>query len=134
LWLTNRAILEGKLFSGLICLESATFVLKLSNYPPNPLIMYTTYAGKIHNQITYLIHVPKINMEDTYLVKNNLYVTNRERTICELIEYEANEEYIYQSIESYTNRYNLDDLFAYASNRGLLSEVKKYIDTLSDYY
>jgi len=110
-WLKDNFIKEAKTLSGVICIASATYIHGLSNFPPSPLIRFSTITLE-QNPRRYKVINPDRTLpltEDLELIANRLYVTNKERTICDMILYESNDEFIYDSIETYLDLHGTTD-------------------------
>jgi hypothetical protein len=105
----------------------------LTSYPSSPLTIYVDVPGLPQVGHFNPIFIEKINYEDTVLLAGKLYVTNKERTICDLINGNSNEEYIYEAIETYLDTGSAESLFAYAEKYKCVDSMRHYIATLDDY-
>jgi hypothetical protein len=123
---------NGKLFSGVICLESASYLNKLSSFPPIKMQIWTDKVP-IHNSILTFVKTDKISLEDTEQIAENLYITNMERTICEMIENGVTEEFICQSLEAYLSSHTQNQLLLFV-NKYTSQEKYNYYLTLYDEY
>ncbi len=132
MWLSQEAMRNGKIFSGIICLESASCLNGLSNFPP---IMVQIWTDKIpiKNSILTFVKTDKITFEDTEILSHNLYITNRERTICEMMEREVTEEFICQSLETYFNDRSKEDLIPYVIKYTSMDKYNHYLALYDEY-
>lgn len=134
MWTSDSLVTSDRLFTGVMCLESATYVHQLTNYPPSPVLLYTEATNVEFKGRIQFVYTPKIIYEDTEVITGKLRVTNVERTICDLINYKSNEEYIYDSIESYMDSGKpVSKLLEYAAKYNCLDKMNFYINTLDDY-
>lgn len=135
-WTKDNFVKEGESLSGVICTVSATYIHGLSNFPPSPLIRYVEW-GVYPNTRRYKYLSPDKTLpltEDIEHVAGFLYVTNKERTICDMIIYESNDEFIYDSIETYLNLHGtMDTLREYALKYSCVERMEHYLNTLDDY-
>ena len=134
IWLPDSIMYAGGLFSGIICLESATYYHRISDFPPRPLMIYSEYPEILRAGYCVYIPVAFVNYEHTIHLANKLYVTDVYRTICDLIQYERGDDIVYQCMERFPDKCVLSDLLAYAAERGLDDRVKYYWDTVKNYY
>ena len=135
-WLKTQFVREGRALSGVICIESATYIHALSNFPPSPLLRFSeVQLSKTPNNIRFIYPDRTLPVtEDIELVANKLYVTNKERTICDMILYESNDEFIYDSIETYLGLHGTEEtLREYAQKYRCQERTDYYLSTLSDY-
>ena len=132
MWLSQSTMKNGKLFSGVICLESASYLNKLSNFPPIKIQIWTDTVP-IRNSVLTFVKTDRISYDDTELVADSLYITNQERTICEMIENGVTEEYICQSLEAYLSSHTQDRLLFFV-NKYTSQEKYNYYLTLYDEY
>jgi len=90
------------LLTGVIGLESATYYHNLSTFGSSP------YIRLIDRKVTGTANYPFVHLsqsrpltEDVELIAEGLWVTNKERTICDLLIYDPNNEFLFQSLEDY---------------------------------
>jgi len=134
----QKLIKEGLVLDGVVCTESASFIHGLSNFPPSSLLRYCDAAKCV---ATHRYHFRNPNTtstlsltEDVELLAGHLYVTNKERTICDMILYESNDEFIYDSIEVYLELYGTSEvLLSYADRYRCRTKMEYYINTLDEY-
>lgn len=67
---------------GIICQESASGLLHLSTFPPYPILVYNDYINLNMGAVRFIINNDKSNVMK---IRDNLYITNRERTIIDMI-------------------------------------------------
>ncbi|MCL1934871.1 MAG: hypothetical protein FWF57_00600 [Defluviitaleaceae bacterium] len=133
--ISPKFISDGLFLSGVIGLESATYYHRISNYSTSPCIRL------VDKKLPYSWRFPLVYLENTLPltediehVAGHLYVTNKERTICDMILYECTEEFIYQSIETYLDEHGTEEtLMKYADKYKCIEKMKYYITTLDKY-
>jgi len=135
-WLKNRFIKDGAVLTGVIATVSATYIHKLSNFPPSPLIRFSDVSlTKSPHYLRFLVPDKTLPLtEDIEHVAGNLYVTNKERTICDMILYESADEFIYESLETYLDLYGtIETLKDYSKKYNCEEKMFYYIDSLDEY-
>lgn len=104
------------LLTGVIGLESATYYHNLSTFGSAPYIRLAD--KKITGTSNYpFVYLPQSRplTEDIELIADSLWVTNKERTICDLLLYDPNSEFLFQSLEDYLAYHGVEkDLMEYA--------------------
>ena len=102
--------MKGLIPDGIICLETATSIHGLTTCMPSPVLLYTPYHKELRgNFICMIPH--KIDYEDTELITGKLYVTNKERTICEMIAEEHSDSLIVEALENYLMENPVENLY-----------------------
>ena len=134
LWLKDRFINEGRALAGVVCCESSSYINGLSTFPPSPLLRFLDMeVGS--NRIRYVTPNRTLPItEDIEHVAGHLYATNKERTICDMILYESNDEFIYESIETYLALHGTEEtLRTYALKYNCVEKMEHYLTTLDAY-
>jgi len=90
------------ILTGVIGLESATYYHNLSSFSSSPYIRLADkkMTGSAMYPFVYLPQSQPLT-EDVEHIGNNLWVTNKERTICDLLIYDPTSEFLFQSLEDY---------------------------------
>jgi len=132
MWLSQRTMRNGKLFSGIICLESASYLNRLSNYPPIKMQIWTDKIP-IGNSILTFVKADIVVFDDTELIEESLYITNKERTICEMIEKGVTEEFICQSLETYLYEHSKEELLNYVNKYTSLEKFNSCLLLYDEY-
>ena len=133
IWLTRKTLYNGEMFSGIICLESASCYHGLSTAPPNPLLIYTTFEPKIETEFLTTIPVSEIDYTDTIHLGYKLYVTDPYRTVYDMIKYNTTGRFLYESLDRFGALYNYLQLIDYM-NKHNLGQVFKQIEKEKDMY
>lgn len=82
----DNATIYGEIITrdleGIICQESASGLLHLSTFPPYPILVYNDYVDLNMGIIRFIRSNDKSNI---IKIRDNLYITNRERTVVDMI-------------------------------------------------
>jgi len=132
-WIKERVLYDGYMFSGIVGLGSATFYHRMSSAPPSPLHIFCECEKVLRCGYVVLYPVEKVDYDNTIHIKNDLYVTNPERTICDMIEFHWDERILYESVERYHLKFDVGKLFRYAETRSLRDSLQYYFDTVDEY-
>ena len=121
---------------GILCLEHASNINHLSTYPPLPIMIYKKCKLVIERGCFQVIGVDKLDYSDCNKINDKLFVTNAERTICEMIKHEREDSVIYESIDHYLrlNNKGIDTLRRYAEKYKIRSKLEEYLKTLEEYF
>ena len=135
-WMDKETLFGGIVFSGIICLGSASYYHGISNYPPNPLLIYSTYPKLLNCGYNVFIPVDKLDYSHTIHLNYNLFVTDPERTVCDLVERmsASTEELCYESIDGYCGRFDIDKLIEYAEQRNLREKIEYMIGNVDAFF
>jgi len=128
------ALRDSRLFSGVLALESAGYFHGMNMYGVTPVVLMTdgVKAKLLTSYVKYVPHTSAIK-DDIVQVSGRLYVTTPERTICDLVIVDGNDEFIYQSLESYLAKFGTaETLLRYADKYGCREEMSYRLATLSD--
>lgn len=92
---------------GILCTEAASGYWGLSSYDYNtfPIFMFEVISGRVERivgNISYLGIPEKISFSDTVPLGDSIYVTNKVRTVCDMIRYESD---IFHTMEVVYNFY-----------------------------
>jgi len=132
-WISEKVLYDGYMFSGIVGLGSATFYHRMSSAPPSPLHIFCECGKLIGCGYFVFYPVKKVDYDNTIHIKNDLYVTTPKRTICDMIEFHWDERIIYESVERYYLKFDVDELFRYTETRGLRGRLQYYFDTVDEY-
>jgi len=99
-----------------------------------PLQIFSTENVSLKNSSLLYVHVPRIDYEDTEHIGGLLYITNPERTICDLINKGIRKSAIYNAITVYSNICDLDILRGYATKYSCYDQLEIFVATLDDYW
>jgi hypothetical protein len=128
--IVSGAILNS--LTGFVCLECAAYINKISKASVIPIIRYTTLDLKDSDYLSF-IKVDSLNHEDTFKVHEDMCVTNAERTICDLINYDRAEEFIYSAIEDYIGSHeDVVRLLEYAVKYNCVDKMRYFIGSLDE--
>jgi len=129
MWLTGDIYMKGLIPDGIICLETASGIHGLTTCMPSPVLLFTPYPVELRSN--FICMIPhKIDYEDTELLTGKLYVTNKERTICDMIAEEHSDSLIYEALESYLNENPVENLYKVSDKYVSRSKLEHYINTL----
>ena len=121
------------LLTGVIGLESATYYHNLSSFNSSPYIRLAD--RKITGSAIYpFVYLPQSRplTEDVEHIGNNLWVTNKERTICDLLIYDSNSEFLLQSLEDYLAYHGtIDTLREYAEKYACREQLNQAVEQLA---
>jgi len=98
-WIRERVLYDGYIFSGIVGLGSATYYHRMSSAPPSPLHIFCECEKVLGCGYVVFYPVEKPDYDNTIHIKNDLYVTTPKRTICDMIEFNWDERIIYESVE-----------------------------------
>lgn len=121
---------------GILCTEAASGYWGLSSYDYNtfPIFMFETISGRVERitgNISYLGIPEKISFDNTVLFGDSIYVTNKVRTVCDMIRYESDVFHTLETVYNfycYENEEEINRLEQSASNLGIshkLHELRK---------
>lgn len=125
---------------GILCTEAASGYWGLSSYDYNtfPIFMFEVISGRIARitgNISYLGIPEKISFENTIPLGNSIYVTNKIRTVCDMIRYESD---VFHTLETVYNFYcyegeeEIIKLEREASKRGILEKLHELRETAEE--
>ena len=132
-WISERVLYDGYIFSGIVGLGSATYYHRMSSAAPSPLHIFCECDKVLGCGYVVFYPVKKLDYNNTIHIKNDLYVTMPQRTVCDMIEFDWDERILYQSIDRYHNKFDVAELFRYAETRGLTDKLQYYFDTVNEY-
>ena len=127
------ALRDPHLFSGVVALESAGYFHGLNMYGITPVVLMSDTPTEIYTQ--YIRHVPFVfnTREGLTHLGGKLYVTTPERTICELVMADGNDEFILQSLESYLAKYGTEKaVMDYADKYGCSEQMRRRLDEIKE--
>jgi hypothetical protein len=117
------------IIQGIICLESATYFLGTSNFPPCPLVMYAFVDEKVDAWPILLIPTKEMDYTDTKELSKGVFVTNEYRTTYELIKFDRSPEEIMFSVEHLKDiDEGLVKSRAYMAERGVLDKFNEWAE------
>lgn len=120
--------------SGYLCLESALYEYKLSSYFDYVVKVYSDKVPPIETSF-YKVFQNKNGSEGIVPLRDGLFITTIERTICDLVSYDRREDFIIEALSDYHDRFgSYDELFEVALKYNVLDEIKSLIDEIEDYY
>lgn len=90
--------MKGK---GVIGVECASGYWGMSTFPTNCLVFLSDKISKDSNGVISFVKVDKITLDNTVEIADGLYVTDKERTICDMIKYGCEVRFLLESIEDY---------------------------------
>lgn len=122
--------------TGVLGLEFASGYWNMSSFPDDCLILLASDSEKRLNSIITYVGIPvKESYDHTIKLSKDLFITDRERTICDMIEYGCELRFLLESIQSYYEDFDdkskLEDL---VKERGLLDKFNKYKEEAEDMY
>lgn len=93
--------------TGVVGLEAASGYWGLSSYSFEdfPVFLYESTSGKVEritSNISYTGIPTKITLDHTAYFQDGIYITDMERTICDMIEYGADDFTMLESIDGYS--------------------------------
>jgi hypothetical protein len=120
-------------FSGILGLEAAGYYHGLNYYGLAPAQFLVNIDRAIYSD--YIVFVPKVFSTDDELTQigEKLYVTNPERTVCELIVADGDEEMLYTTLDGYIRKYGTEELLKCARKYNCEELVQHRIDTVQEY-
>lgn len=113
-----------------LCFESAAMENMLISAPIGLLTVYK-HRNKVEvNADNIEIYVNDFSdfLENCFEIRQGLWVTNAERTICELIKYKREEAFIYEALENYDG--NLNNLIDTSLKYGVTQELNNYLNNI----
>ena len=132
MWLTGDIYKKGLIPEGIICLDTASGIHDLTTCMPSPVMLYSPYETELCG--SYICMIPhEIDYADTELITGKLYVTNKERTICELIAERHSDSLIYEALENYLAVHPVEGLYKVSDKYVERDQLDYYINTLQDY-
>lgn len=125
---------------GILCTEAASGYWNLSSYDYYcfPVFLYHTPRNRIDRitgNISYLGVPEPLSYEDTTSIGEGIYVTNKVRTVCDMIRYESD---MFHTLETVYNFYCFEDadeiniLENKAEKLGILSKLHELRDTAEE--
>jgi hypothetical protein len=122
-----------KFLSGIIGLETAGYFHELNLYGDTPVKLLTD--TDVEFNCDYIVYVPKIFHSDDDLLHlgGDLYVTLPERTVCELIVSNRNEEMLYETLDNYLFKHSKSRLLKCARKYKCLEAVQRRINSMQGY-
>ena len=117
-----------KSLEGIVCKESASGLLNLSTFPPFPLLVYNDYLDLTLKMFRFIKQ--SIPDKDKVKLNDTIYVTNEERTICDML-IDGEFRILMESLESYMDSHDsLDLLEKKAMELNLSQELKNALNEL----
>ena len=132
--LTSKDVRDYRIFSGIICHESAAAIHGLTDEMLWPVQIFSKDNVHLINNSLVYVHVDKISYDDTDHIGGLLYITNVERTICDLINKGVRKPLIYSAVSVYESKRDLDILRVYAGKYGCVERLDYFIHTLTAYW
>lgn len=129
MWIDLMEAISLTDIEGVLGCEYATGKHALSTYPPTTLILLSTSRVKIQNS-KVLETIPVVEEDYSYCtsITKKLFITNPERTICDMIRFNREERFLYESLERYLRRNsNLSNLYSVADHYLLRNKLDKHI-------
>lgn len=123
--------MKGK---GVIGLECASGYWGMSTFPKNCLVFLSDKIDKDYPGVISFVKVDKLTIDNTIKLSDGLYITNKERTICDMIKYGCEERFLLESIDDYCTDNNEDKLKCLLLQYGLMDKYLKYKEELKDFY
>lgn len=115
----------------ILCLESAAAYHGLITYADTPLIVYNL-NNNFSLKTAHLRQYPKPTtsnpLEDCIRLRDGLWVTSIERTICELVKYEREEFFIYEALEDLNISFST--ILESANKYEVSSKLKSFISSI----
>lgn len=109
---------------GIICQESASGLLHLSTFPPYPILVYNGYISLNMGIIRF---IRNDNNSNIMKIRDNLYITNRERTIIDMIpggEYRI----LVESLMTYKDEFgSLNNIRNMITDKGIIEQLDTII-------
>lgn len=100
--------------------ETASGILNLSTFPPFPAIIYNDYITLDAGDFKFVNK--NIPTSDRTSISDSLFITTKERTICDLI-IDGEYRILMDSLDSYMESHDLTDLVNKAKELGIASEL-----------
>lgn len=113
----------------MICQESALGRQRLGNFPDAPLVYYSEVMGTCSHYCRHVIHVDKFDFEDT-VDFHGVPMTNKERTLYEMIRDDAEEGALLEGIDFYCMLYDINVLKEYCYKRGNLDKLEYWLNII----
>ena len=121
---------------GILCTEAASGYWGLSSYDYNtfPMFMFEAISGRIERitgNISYLGIPEKISFDNTLPLGDSIYVTNKVRTVCDMIRYESDVFHTLETVYNfycYENEEEINRLERSASKLGILDKMHELRD------
>lgn len=135
MWIDLLDVLKMTDVEGVLGCEYATAKHSLSSSPPSPLVLFNVSHVRICNSST-LETIP-VEWDDYNFcigITDKLSITNPERTICDMIRFDRDERFLYESLDKYTRRNpDLSELFIVADHYAVRSELESHLEGLSEW-
>ena len=132
--MNTKFVLSKCNITGVIWVEAASNYHKLSTFPEEPVLMISSCISSVDCRYFSIQRVDNLNLDDTDKLMSGLYVTNAERTICDMVRYDSEERFIYESIETYGIRFGVyEKLLEIADKYEVREQVEEYINSLADW-
>lgn len=130
----TNVLSDGEILEGVLGLESAGYRHGLNNYGITPVVLLADLEKPIYtNYIWYTPYVTKSD-EDLVHIAGGLYVTSPERTICDLVIADGDEEFLYGTMDGYLRRLGTrDDLKKYAVKYNCVTQMEYRLNTLDEW-
>ncbi len=122
---------------GLIVRECASSYRNLSTFPEEYVIVdsdlipqsFSCSFGEINK-------VANLNLSRCEKVKEGLYITDDERTIIDMIEWQSEGQLIEQCLENYLLNHNgeINELLNYSKERNLYNELIEWLEIVEEEY
>lgn len=126
----NKVVLDN-ISEGILCCEYASSILGLSTFPKNLITYFKDIHKDVSTQYFYVYRQDPLDYRYTIKIRDGLYITNYERTICDLISNECEYKLIEQSIEVYGLEFeSFDELFKVAEEYKVLDKLKTIIEEM----
>lgn len=137
----TSAFLINYCLSGIVCLGSASAYHGMSVYPSCPVAVYTEYDKHILTNHIEIIPVKKLDLRFTESIRKGLLVTDPIRTTIDLINSNKDEEFIYETLETYLDDYTKGEnsegynkLFKVAEIYNATEKLKYRIATMEEFF
>ena len=130
----NKVVLNN-LNNAILCCEYASSLLNLSTFSKKLITFFAEIKEEISTNFFYVYPSTKLDYRYTLKVREGLYITNPERTICDMIVNECEYRLIEQSLEKYilTNE-NIDELLSVAKVYNVFDDLELMLQELDYIY
>lgn len=100
-----NSLIELNTVKGLVGVETATGYWGLSTFNTCRVILLfedneLDNSGYFSDSSLCALYVPNINTENTVKLNDNLYITDKEQTVIDMIRYNRHEFHLYETIQS----------------------------------
>lgn len=140
----RRGLIVNKLknenFKGVLCFQQAMYFNGIYSYCELPLMFFSEIEEeKRYDFDKHLILYGQVPLDYNYTLKvsDNIFVTDKERTVVDMIRYRevVEEEFIYRAVRGYLNEnFNRDELLKVAAFYNCSEEVDYICDTCDDWW